>query len=362
MRVLWNNHRDLRHPSSGGAERTIQSVGSRLVAAGHEVHVLTSQWRGAAPFVVVDGVRIHRFPGNVGPHLAAPVLARALAPDVVVDDLAHVVPWFTPQFGGRRGVAFFRHLHRRTLPGQAPFGVRSMLAGVESLYPLVYRTWQFAVESSSSRSDLETLGVPADRITVLPPGVDLVRFAPSERSARPSFVFFAGIRRYKRPDHAIRAFALLRGRGIDASLTVVGDGPTLAELRPLAGRLGVATDVEFVGRVDESNVPARISRAWVNVNCSVSEGWGYTILEAAACGVPTAGYAVPGVREAVGSGAAGSLAPDGDIPALSATMERLVETNDDLRGRCRTYAEGLPWTECARRWEALLESVALLAG
>ncbi|MCI4326916.1 MAG: glycosyltransferase family 4 protein [Thermoplasmata archaeon] len=358
MRILWNNHRDSSHPRAGGAEQTIRAVGGRLATSGHEVHLLTSRAPGAPAEETVDGIQVHRFSGAVGAHLALPEQLRRLRPDVVVDDLGHVVPWMSPQLGPSPGVAFFRHLHRRTLAGQvAPWLVPPLIA-VERSYPVVYRSWSFVAESGSSARDLRALGVRERSITPIPPGVDLERFTPGDRSRDPSFVFFSGMRAYKRPDHAIRALGVLRAGGLRASLDVVGAVLDDAWIRSLPEKCGVADDVRFLGRLTDADLEAVVRRAWANVNCSVSEGWGYSILESAAAGVPTAGYSVPGVRDAVGSGAIGRLAPDGDVPALARAMGELLKRSTEWRDRCRAYAEQFPWSRCAGRWEELLQRTA----
>jgi glycosyltransferase involved in cell wall biosynthesis len=358
MRILWNNHRDARNPRAGGAERTIQAVGSRLVAWGHDVEVVTAQWRGAPRVEVEDGIRFHRFPGNLAPHLTSSLVARRVHADVTIDDLAHVLPWFSPQLRHGNGVAFFRHLHRRTLPGQVGWPGAPLLSGVERLYPLIYRTWEFAVESPSSRRDLEAMAVRPSSIHEIPPGVDLGRYAPSPASSAPTLVLFTGVRRYKRPDHAVRALALLRRQGVEVSLDVVGGGPLVSELRALARSLGVVPDVRFLGRLTDEALGEVVRSAWVNVNAAVAEGWGYSVLEAAASGVPTAAYDVPGVRDALVGGEAGLVVPDGNVAALAAAIRRLIEENGAWRPRCRRFAEQYPWETCARRWESLLRAVA----
>lgn len=336
----------------------IQAVGGRLVAAGHEVHLLTCGWPGAPREETLDGIIVHRFPGTLGPHLALPAFARHLRPDAVIDDLGHVVPWMSPQLTDRRGVAFFRHLHRRTLPGQVSPWLVPPLAQVERSYPRIYRRWTFAVESSSSASDLEALGAPADRITRIPPGVDLEAFRPGTRSVTPSLVFFSGLREYKRPEHAVRALALVRRAGVDCSLTIVGTAPADGRLLGVAESLGIGSEVRFSGKLPDSELTSLLQRAWVNVNCSVAEGWGISILEAAASGVPTSAYDVPGVREAIGVGATGTLVPDGDIPALADAIHVLLRDNDRWRPQSREFAERFPWSTTAQRWEELLRTTA----
>ncbi|MCI4325402.1 MAG: glycosyltransferase family 4 protein [Thermoplasmata archaeon] len=358
MRILWNNHRDARNPKGGGAERTIQAVGGWLVSHGHRVDLLTVGWPGAAAEETLDGVQIHRFPGALGPHLALPGMVRSVRPDAVVDDLGHVLPWMSPQLTRSRGVAFFRHLHRRTLPGQVPAWLVPPLAAVERLYPRIYRSWRFAVESASSTADLVALGVAPDRITRIPPGVDLLRFVPGDRSPEPSLVFFAGLREYKRPDHVLKALGILHRKGVRVRLTIVGTSEELPNLRQLAADLGVAESVTFPGRLPDEALAELLRSAWVNVNCSVAEGWGYSILEAAASGVPTAGYDVPGVNEAIGSGDAGIVVRDGDLAALAQGIEGLLGANDSWRRPCRSLAERYPWSACGLGWERLLRATS----
>jgi glycosyltransferase involved in cell wall biosynthesis len=111
MKVLWLNHRDPLSPRAGGAERTILEVVSRLLRRGHAVTVLTGSWAGAAGRDKVKALAIRRYPGPIRPHIIFPLLLRfGRAPDVVIDDLTHVVPGCSPYFTDAPGVVFFRHL------------------------------------------------------------------------------------------------------------------------------------------------------------------------------------------------------------------------------------------------------------
>ena len=115
MRILWFNHRDIRHPLAGGAERTIYEVGKRLAMRGHEFHLASVNPRQLPEEEIIDGIIINRTKGNVMAHLNAPLLIRRLRPDVVVDDMAHVVPWFSPLASKSKVIVFFRHYHARSI-------------------------------------------------------------------------------------------------------------------------------------------------------------------------------------------------------------------------------------------------------
>lgn len=362
MKILWNNHRDPADPRAGGAERTIDEIGKRLVSSGDEVHLLTSGWTDAESHTTSNGIRIHRFRGYVRPHLQLPRLLRQLEPDVIVDDLAHVIPWGSPFFSRTPGVAFFRHLHRRTLPGQASRLTAGLLGGVELSYPLIYRNFRFVVESEQSCRDLTALGVPPSSIIQIRPGVDLYGFRPGLVTERPSLLFFAGLRAYKRPQESIRVLKLLRDSGVDCSLSMVGDGPMLTRLHDFTKELQLESHVTFTGRLPLDELQRLVRRSWVNINCSTAEGWGYSIMEAAAAGIPTAAYGVPGVCEAVGYGEAGSTVPNGNTVRLAEMVRTLIESRSEWAVRCRHYAEQYSWEICASRWSDLLESLPRQSG
>ena len=354
MKVLWNNHRDWTHPKAGGAEKTILELGTRWAAQGHEVYLLTSQWDRAPLREMSYGINVLRSPGALMPHLALIEKIRELRPDVVIDDLAHVVPWFSPWLSSVPGVAFFRHLHRRTLRGQVSPPAARLLESIEHLYPMIYRGFDFVVESVQSGTDLAALGVPRKRIVTINPGVDSVRFKPGLLTQEASVVFFAGLRDYKRPQDAIRTLRAVADLGVPCSLTIVGAEARVGLLRHLAQDLGLEKQVRFPGRLSDEDLAHLVGTAWVNLNCSTAEGWGYSALEAAACGVPTVAYDVPGVREALGNGETGVLVPDGDIRMMAQSVRDIIEFREGWTHRCRQFAERYSWDKCAALWSGLL--------
>ena len=90
MKILWMNHRCIKNPRTGGAERTIFEVGKRLVARGHEVDILTGGWQGASRHEAIEGVSIHRYGSKILPHVVQPIYLRYHKDaDVIVDDMAH---------------------------------------------------------------------------------------------------------------------------------------------------------------------------------------------------------------------------------------------------------------------------------
>ena len=172
MKILWLAHRDPLNPRAGGAERTISEVCTRLLQKGHKIILLTGGWKDCKPVENFQGIEIHRFGKNIGPHLALPVFLFKYHFDLVVDDLGHAVPWISSTVLNRHNIVFFRHLHARSLPGQVRPVIAKLITAIERCYFILYHGKAFVTESTTSRNDLLALGIREDKIIMIPPGVD----------------------------------------------------------------------------------------------------------------------------------------------------------------------------------------------
>ena len=96
----------------------------------------------------------------------------------------------------------------------------------------------------------------------------------------------------------------------DLRLEIVGEGPEEGVLRQRAADLGISEAVRFCGRIDDQALVSAYRRATVVASASVSEGWGMTLTEAAACGTPAVASDIDGHRDAIQHGTSGLLAAD----------------------------------------------------
>jgi glycosyltransferase involved in cell wall biosynthesis len=171
-------------------------------------------------------------------------------------------------------------------------------------------------------------------------------------------VYLGRLKRYKRVDLIIRAFAEVNISG--ARLEIAGAGDERAELERLAASLDLSGRVGFLGRISEVEKLALLRRAWSLVFTSPKEGWGITNLEAAACGTPVVASNSPGIRESVKDGETGYLVPHGDVPALARAMQRIGTAPDmvkTLGSAARRFAESFTWERAAHETEQHLERV-----
>jgi N-acetyl-alpha-D-glucosaminyl L-malate synthase BshA len=125
----------------------------------------------------------------------------------------------------------------------------------------------------------------------------------------------------------MRELAGERGKAAGVKLVMCGDGPERAEAEQLAARLGVAEDVQFVGKQPQSEIRDFLSVADLFLLPSQSESFGLSALEAMACNVPVIATRVGGVPEVIEDGGCGYMFEIGDATGMAEAALRLL--NDD---------------------------------
>ena len=166
------------------------------------------------------------------------------------------------------------------------------------------------------------------------------------------------MKKYKSIDHLLRAFQRVAADIPQARLVLIGDGDARPELEALAGRLGVGDRVTFAGYVTEEEKVRLLNAMRVVVNPSAKEGWGLTVVEANACGVPVIASDVPGLRDSVLADKTGCLYEYGDIARLSELLKTVL-VDDEMHARLAAgaleWAQTFDWEVSASRMLRLLE-------
>ena len=225
----------------------------------------------------------------------------------------------------RDGGPCFRCHHRNTLPGLV-LNCRGSLpeaavyaAALARHQPTVFEAVdRFVVPSGYAAGQSALMGVPGDRIDVLPHYLPAEAFAEHSRADQGSYALVASrLSPEKGIDAAIEAAA---STGIP--LRVAGEGPAAAELRALAERSGAP--VEFIGRLERASLARELAGAAMLLMPSrYHEFAPYSALEAMAAGVPVIASALGGLREMLG---AKRCVPAGDAAALAGRMTALWES------------------------------------
>ena len=343
---------------SGGAERTIYEVGRRLINKGNELKWF-SVVEGSLPTTeVISGISINRLPSNEIAHLLIPIILRREKHDVVVDDLGHAVPWGSEYFCKGVGTVFFHHLHKRSLKGQVSIPFRFMISEMESLYPIIYRKWPFVTESNSSIGDLISLGIRKDRIVKILPGLNPEDFRNSEKTKDPSIVYFGGFRNYKRPWEVLFVLREILKTRKEIHLYMVGNGPSLEKVKQIAKDIAVTEHVTFAGRLEENYLKRIVGQSWINIHSAVTEGFGFSILEASALGTPTVAYDVNGVNEAIENGVNGILVEDGNRNEMASAISKILDGySGNWVSSSSKVAKKYSWDKTAEQWNSHLEHI-----
>lgn len=347
MRILIFNWKDTSHPLAGGAEVFTEETAKALVARGHEITLFTSSVPGRPEHETRDGIAIVRRGGRLGVYRAARRYWEGCDSrrfDVAIDEI-NTRPFMTPRWiGDTPVVALIHQLAREIWSYETPFPVSTLGRYVlEPWWLRAYRDVPALTVSESSADSLRRYHGWRD-VTVVPEGHGADPVPLVEKEVEPTVAFLSRLVRMKRPEHALEAFRVLSRNLPAAKLWLIGDGPLLPRLRAHAPE-----GVVFLGRLGWEEVLDRLARAHVLVATSVREGWGLNVSEAAMCGTPAIGYAVPGLVDSLR--ASGGMAVDESPEALGAALVDFFSGAFELRPTIATVA----WSDVAATVEGRLE-------
>jgi glycosyltransferase involved in cell wall biosynthesis len=374
---------DARHLQTVARVRGIGRYTSNLLAAFA---------RRAPADVAWTLLRLRNFPA-AEPGLLLPVhediaTSRLRRPELSMLALDPVL--LSLELGGK-GIDVY-HSTQLSLPARRDFAA---VVTIHDLAPLIWpghylrlpysrigHAWQYAlarradaiiaVSEATKRDVLERLGVPEERVTVVPEAVDSAFDPPSPEAGRAlvrarfavpdRYVLYVGqFDPRKNVRGLLRAFASAAERDRDLRLVIVGElGKLSSYLRDaLESERAPRDRVIVTGFVDDPALAALYAGAECLLHAAFMEGFGLTALEALGAGTPVVGYAGGAVAEVVGD--AGLLVPVGDQDALATALGRFL--GDDalratLRTRARSRASAFSWDRAADETLAVYRRVA----
>jgi glycosyltransferase involved in cell wall biosynthesis len=359
---------------AGGQNVHVAALAEGLARAGHDVVVHTRRDNTSAPTTTIGpgGYAVSLVPAGpptdvpkddllpfmpqFGRHLARQW--RAARPDVV-----HAHFWMSGlaarDAATAVGLPLVQTFHALGSVKRRQQGVRdtSPQARVDLERGLCASVDHVIATCRDEVSELTALGLPGERVSVVPCGVDLDLFRP-----RPS--------RDDGSRHVLVVGRLVMRKGIgnviealaqvpDAHLSVAG-GPTAdalsadpeaTRLAGLADELGVSDRVDFLGGVGREEVPVLMGDADVVVSVPWYEPFGIVPLEAMAAGRPLIGSAVGGLLDTVLPGVTGDLVPPRRPDLLAESLRVLL---DDPALRARMGRAGRRRVETFYSWERVV--------
>ena len=173
--------------------------------------------------------------------------------------------------------------------------------------------------------------------------VDLTLFGQGSAApkAAPARILYAGnLLASKGVDILVTAVGLLRDRGVECTLRLLGEGPLRGSLEHQVRSLRLEDRVAIVPFVPQTAMPAEYGAATVTVlpTRGQAEGLGLTLVEALLAGSAVVGTPAGGISEVVQHEQTGLIVPDGDATALAGALTRLL-ADPALRGRLTTAGQ-----------------------
>ena len=204
---------------------------------------------------------------------------------------------------------------------------------------LIARTDRLIGNSVAVAEFYKSIGYPADRVTVIPNGIDVPDETPFDRDAllaefdiprgSPVIGFVGRLAKQKRVDDLIFAMGLVAILRPNAHLLLIGDGPERDKLMKFARDIDVDRQTRFAGhRSDATKLLRLLDLFWI---ASDFEGQSNSIMEAMAAGLPVLASDIPPNRELVIDGETGFLVKIGDRAGFQQFADRLLADPDLAR-------------------------------
>jgi len=365
MKILLLNWQDIKNPDGGGAEVYLHQIFKRLATQGHSITLFCSHFSGAPKEEEIDGIRIVRKGSRRFFNYVVPIeYAKRFKPehyDIVIDDI-NKIPFYTPAYVQEPLLGMVMHLFDKSIFKEASFPAASYVYCAEQLALSIYKNTPLVAISESTRKELLTHGCKQENVFLVPCAVNhaAYRQLPDTVKNAPIIGYLGRLKKYKSVDHLLQAFAIVLKEIPEAKLFIIGEGDGKPAFQQLALDLKISDATTFTGFMQLEEKIRLLNRMQVVANTSAKEGWGLTVTEANACGVPAVASDVPGLRDAVIDGKTGLLYEYGNIEQLAAKILLLLR-DKHLRTSLTTgalaYAQSLTWDSSAKIMLNVIETV-----
>jgi glycosyltransferase involved in cell wall biosynthesis len=254
LRVLFLASRDWYHPATTGGDITMWENARYLASVGHEVTFVCAGYRGAARDELLDGIRVVRLKGLRWLWLTTFLfyISRRGRWDVVVTEGfgGSRIPRMAPLYVREPVITEWHQIHRDLFAAQYPRILNGPLNLLEHLTARIHRNTRVRVGTEEWKRAFPEIGFKPENLFVVPVSIrdEWLDDENGRPPAEPTILWLGKIRRYKCPDHAIRAMANVVKQVKGAHLIIAGrrdDAAFEKELRRLVGRLGLESSVEF---------------------------------------------------------------------------------------------------------------------
>ncbi|MCU1556519.1 MAG: hypothetical protein JWN09_514 [Microbacteriaceae bacterium] len=374
---------------SGGMNVSLLSIASQVAERGVEVDLLTRATGAPSVIELSEGVTLHEL--AAGPAGAVEKGRLLEVADEFGEAVANLAGRLQPRYGLihahywlsglatlpvalELGLPFVQSFHTVAAMKNGALALGQAPEPEQRVRTEMYLANQASAIVAGSAAEvgilIDEVRAPADRIWVIPPGVDVDLFTPARTdvagarlrdelsiaSGRPILAVVGRVQPLKDQELAIRALAELHAlRGWAPVLVIAGeatpgDEEYAVSLRTIASQLGVFGEVRFVGALSRERLADLLAAATVTLVPSHSETFGLVALESAASGTPVVAFRGGGLVESVSTGVSGHLVDSRDPRVWARAIAEMLDDSarlERLSGSARHYAEGYTWAATA---------------
>ncbi|BFI73733.1 D-inositol-3-phosphate glycosyltransferase [Nanoarchaeota archaeon] len=349
--IFIYNWRDKKHRRSGGSETYIFNI---IKYINDKILFFTSKDKNLNNFEEYNNIKIFRFGIDYLPILISLFSLFKLfkyRPKIIIENINHI-PFFIPY----KKIVIVHHLSGKQALYEYPFLSIFVWFFEYIIFPLFYRNKIIITVSESTKELLKKLGF--ERVYVIHNGINRKNIIIDKKEN--AIVYLGRIMKYKRIEHIILSFYLVKKKVKDAKLYIIGrekNKKYLNKLKELVNKLKLK-DVYFLGYVDENKKEEILKKSKVIVMTSVVEGWGIGIIEGNSYGCVSIGYNVRGLKDSIKNNYSGFLVENNNIKELSNKIIELLE-NEELFNKMSKnsieYSKNFDWDKSARKFEKILK-------
>ena len=349
--VAW---RDTWHPKRGGAEDYITKVAEALRDTGYKVIFFTEKYKGSKDEEIIDGIQYVRKGNAVTMHLCFPLYFKRYLRDkcnILIENF-NAVPFGVPRLY-EKTVTIIHHV-------QSPEW-KKMLGNLFSglvakyfTYRLIgtYKNKPIVCVSPSTKDELLHLGFNSDNIQIIYNGIEVeVTNNINKDTNRINILSLGRVRATKHIDEAIEMIKHSFEQGTrNIHLDIAGKGDDEERLKSMVKDYDIEKFVKFWGYVSDEKKLELLTNAHLHVQFSRKEGWGITVIEAAARATPTICYRVPGLIDSV-KDETGYFIDTNLKETWDKAISDISENNEDYRSK---KMKGTAWAKNFK-WDSQME-------
>ena len=324
---------------SGGVEARTYFIAKNL-AKHHKVIVITSKLKGTRKYEIIHGIEVYRVGKARDYQAGANILSlfsilsfikqaiktgNSLEPDIV--DGGNVICHFIARQIANKHKIPVVFWYPDVYIGQwmKTSGVISGLSGwFLEKYNLKKKANKFISISNQTTNKLVKNSIPLKLIQKISCGVDLSEYKLKINASSPkSIICISRLVKYKNVSDLIWAFAMVRKKGINCDLKIVGTGPDKEKLKKIAMMLNLKKHVIFFENLPRKDLVRLIKSSAIFCSPSSVEGFGISVIEAAASGIPSVISNIDIYKEITKNGKGTLFFKEKNIKDLSSKIEKL---------------------------------------